>query len=438
MSDRTQNPREQGRRSSSLLRGNRKVYVLLIIFTHLLFLFLPDKFVWPKEVSNTSLIVHDADATILQAAAEQLEKSSIRFYMYDDPDITQNNTSFTTALIIWRRYHQEMENDEQMLAAIENSPLRTSNPEEAALFIPPIPFGRILTSSNNGPIFHAALNALVNHEIFRKHQGNKHVILSTAFILFRSGQIGNIPPMKHWYPKIYNMTAIQSWDPSAVYNDIHHAGGDWGDYHSELKSMTPLTRRSASVGLGNKNEVLDLTLATIEKFHNASNFVFYQSRTAPSVNNSTIFRHAPITNITQANFPKSSIGVGLEPEQWTREFKDSKFCLMIRGDSPHSHALGRSIRVGCIPVVAADVLPIYSPMFKATLNMSDYAVILSEQDLVNNAEKTLLKLNEMSDAEIELKIKHLAFAQRVIFTDHPQSLFVPAFLKEAMMATVVK
>ena len=86
-------------------------------------------------------------------------------------------------------------------------------------------------------------------------------------------------------------------------------------------------------------------------------------------------------------------------------------------------------------MVSSDHLPIFSPLFKSTLNMSDYSVIVKEQDLVNNPAQTLLKLNDLSEDEIEAKIKHLAFAQRVMFSDHPQSLFVEAFLREAKQAT---
>lgn len=70
--------------------------------------------------------------------------------------------------------------------------------------------------------------------------------------------------------------------------------------------------------------------------------------------------------------------------------------------------------------------------------MTDYAIVLREQELVNNPGKTLLQLDRISEEDIEVKIKHLVFAQRVIFTDHPQSLFVPALLKEAKMATEVQ
>jgi hypothetical protein len=88
-------------------------------------------------------------------------------------------------------------------------------------------------------------------------------------------------------------------------------------------------------------------------------------------------------------------------------------------------------------VVSSDFLPIFSPIFKATLQMDDYAVILNEQDLVKDTQNTLLKLNDLNDEYIESKIEHLKFVQRVWFQDHPESLFERAFLKEALHASEV-
>jgi len=47
----------------------------------------------------------------------------------------------------------------------------------------------------------------------------------------------------------------------------------------------------------------------------------------------------------------------------------------------------------------------------------------------------MLSLLELSEAQqIKAKIKHLSFAQRVTMMDHPKSLFVPAFLENAISA----
>ena len=379
----------------------------------------------------------------LQQAEHTLQAIHIRYYMYDDPDITLTGETRAAFELSDRngrknRFKHEEENDRQMILALEKSSLRTFNANEAQLFIPPIPMSSILISKSSD--FKTPMDALLNHPIFQRNLGNNHLLISTCFALHRY-HYRAYTQMKDYYHLIYNMTIVQSWDPVAVHNDLfHNETSNWGDYHSTLvkKEPTSLSRRSISVGLGSSNHDFPLNHATMEKFNSSTNFIFYHSRTEPSVNNSTMYRHAPITNITlDNNFPKSSIGWGLNPHEWLEEFSRSQFCLMIRGDSPHSHALWRSIRVGCIPVIISKHLPVYAPIFKSTLNMSDYAVILDEDELLRNATKALLTLREMTMQQVEIKLLHLAFAQRVLFTDHPESLFVPALLKEAIVAEEV-
>jgi len=393
-------------------------------------------------VGVTDIAVKDTTRLKLWKAAVELENLSTRFYMYDNPNITVKpggGNWYGSRPHIWKRYGIDIVNDEQIFAKLEKSPLRTRNPDEAELFIPPIPFGRILCFRKKkvAIAMQTAMNALLDDVLFQKYQGHKHVFINTNFIFFRSQQ-SQYTPMKDYYKHIYNSTVIQSSDHSAVYNELHHTDVNWGEFQHYKELVKPLTRRSASIGLGGVNTDVKLTLATLEKFHDSSNFIFYHSRSEPYFNNSTIFRHAPITNITSTGFPKSSIGWGLESNKYQFEHARSKFCLVIRGDTPHSHALWRSIRAGCIPVIASDLLPIYSPMFKATLNMTDFAVVVREQEFMKDLENELLQLIKMSEADIEVKIKHLAFAQRVIFTDHPQSLIVPALLQEAIFATEVQ
>lgn len=69
--------------------------------------------------------------------------------------------------------------------------------------------------------------------------------------------------------------------------------------------------------------------------------------------------------------------------------------------------------------------------------MNDYAIMLNEDDLIQDTQKTLMKLSNLDRGYIERKIQHLQFAQRVLFHDHPDSLFVKAFLKESLHASEV-
>ena len=312
----------------------------------------------------------------IQAKERALVNAPLRYYMYDEPNITLHHLTFQRNKKHWEKFQHETLYDDSMMEALEISPLRTEDPNEADLFIPPIPMGAILVSEDKD--FDFPFRELVKHPLFRKHQGNRHILISTPNIFYRSNKIADVIWMRKWHAQIYNMTPALSWDPNAVINAIKE-GVDFREYTTELKEATAMSRRSFSVGLGSSPGDIDLHLASMEKFRRSSNLIFYQTRTEVSYWNSTMFRHAPVTNITRASFPKSSIGFGLKDKgEWLRELGDSKFCLVIRGDTPHSKALWRSIRCGCILVVASDTLPICVPMCKSTLRVRDYAVISKE------------------------------------------------------------
>ena len=136
--------------------------------------------------------------------------------------------------------------------------------------------------------------------------------------------------------------------------------------------------------------------------------------------------------MNQLLWTNSSIGYGLPPDEWLREFSSSKFCAAIRGDTPHTHALLNAVKLGCIPVIVSDFYPMYAPSFPSTLKMEDYCVFNPEDDFIRDPAKELLKLMDLSEGAIRRKLEGLAFAQKVVLNDHPESLFVQAFLKESL------
>jgi hypothetical protein len=127
---------------------------------------------------------------------------------------------------------------------------------------------------------------------------------------------------------------------------------------------------------------------------------------------------------------RASIGLDIPPSQWLNEFAQSQFCLVIRGDTPHSHSLLRAVRVGCIPVIVSDFYYI-APTLKSSLNLEDFCIFIKEEEFQKDIAGQLSSLATLDKSYLRNKTKHLAWAQRVIFPDYVDSLFVPAFLKEA-------
>lgn len=134
----------------------------------------------------------------------------------------------------------------------------------------------------------------------------------------------------------------------------------------------------------------------------------------------------------------NSIGWDIPFDVWLEQFTDSKFCLVIRCDTPHTHALSRSIQAGCIPVIIADLLPTFAPFLPATLDVTDYSIMIKNADFIKDPQGKLMKLHNLTDEYIKEKIEALRFAQHVLVIpnyvdneNHQESLFVQAVLKEA-------
>eukprot|EP00979_Chaetoceros_neogracilis_P018640 scaffold10949_cov451-Chaetoceros_neogracile.AAC.1 len=277
--------------------------------------------------------------------------------MYDHPNITQEVSITGIRRPYWKAHFREALNDERIFTVLKKSPLRTLNPDEADVFVPAIPFSRIMNSEEQNRFFWA-LDTLENHEIFRKHYGHKHVLIGTVFILFRLN--ASVAPSlnERIATSFTNVTLAQSWDANAVAQALRD-GYDFHEYNKLVKSYhsKALTHSCISLGLAAsvsstivplpeyvnvpskdffpekvlEGDALPLTIASMEKWQNSSNFIFYQSKPGTSFHNSTIYRHAPITNITMSNLPKSKIGFGIDSRQeWAKEYIDSKFCLNIR------------------------------------------------------------------------------------------------------------
>ena len=124
----------------------------------------------------------------LQKVDRNLEETNICFCIYENTSITMVNDTSLIELMPKRLAHMnEVENDSQMLAALGQSPLRNYDPDEAEFFIVPTPMTKILLSRSED--YNTPINRLVYHkEYFRKHQGNKHVVISGDLPLFRIQQ----------------------------------------------------------------------------------------------------------------------------------------------------------------------------------------------------------------------------------------------------------
>jgi hypothetical protein len=364
-----------------------------------------------------------------------LKEISTRFYVYDDEAIDQpgSHTDRSTE-IDYSNLAPDAETDMLIINALKAHPLRTKDPQNADLFVVPLSTIAVKAQLKNetleNKVYEKAFGNLLASPWFQENNGNRHVIVSTWFGHFehRVNAYKKFlhDPMNQYYDQIWNVTLAGAKDRSGIEKLYQHkTHPDFQDWFKWERFQ--MTRSFFSLG-NIPMPGLPLIEPTFDKFMNSQYFIFYRIRpTKYWTPNSTEFRRAPLQQAVLDALPDSSIGYDLEKDEWLRHFSSSKFCLVVRGDDPKSHALLRAVKVGCIPVVISDAYPDYAPTLKSSINMHDYSIFIQESDFKKDPAKALQKLGELSEKDIKDKLLSLAWAQHVILPDHPESLFVPAF-----------
>ena len=371
------------------------------------------------------------NASETATSEDMLRELPIRYYVYPEMKISQKEHTWRKWLLT-ARYGTEADYELEILEALEKHPLRTDNASLADLFVIPTPVTQVLLHPKASSGYAEAFGALTTHAIWNQTRGNRHVMLALAMVVFDNKKAKFVRELSEWYPKLRNVTVAKNCDDVASYNLLLNDNVKSRGFERIFDERFPVTRSSFSIGLG-ISKTIPYHAATTQKFYNSSFLIFYRTRAEPSQKNSTPYRHAPLNiNLEDCQLEPSSIGLDLPEEEWLQHFSTSKFCPVIRGDSPHSHALLRAIKVGCIPVIISNLYKEYSSPFRSSLNMEDYSVMIDEEDFLADPGRELAKLKDLSTQEIAKKIDNLAFAQKLVLPDHPDSLLVPAFLRETM------
>jgi hypothetical protein len=369
--------------------------------------------------------------------AAELESAVLRYYIYNESSILEPEVVERT------RLQGRAGGELKFIEAFQKHTLRTLDPSQADFFIAPV-LVPVLRK-----YFRPAMDALISTPLFNRTKGKRHIFFALggrAFDDFPGG--GTVPQdLKSMYRHVVENAIIARDFDLLECEKMHkdnHNHGDWNEY---FRTVRPISRNMFSVGSSDGDE-FPLVPGSYDKFAGSNWTYFYHTRTVPMARGSTKYRDAPLyigQNNDLGDFSDvintSNIGLDIAFDPWRQGYCNSKFCLVIRGDTPHSHALLRSVRAGCIPVVVSDYYPRYGAPFKSSLNFSDFTILIDEKAFLENPGLELRKLMDdmktRKSAVLE-KIEGLKLAQRVLFPDHPQSLFVPAFLKEARLSLPIE
>ena len=272
-------------------------------------------------------------------------------------------------------------------------------------------------------------------------QGHRHIIVSTWWGLFehrllRYAKFRSDALVAHYDDAFWNVTVAHVKNRRGI-QQLFHAKPPRTDFQPWFAyERISLTRSQFSLGNIPPPHSVPFRPASYDRFRHAAHVWFYHVRnTTFWTRHSTDFRRAALQpHVRQQLPPSSSMGYGLPRDEWQRQFANAQFCLVVRGDDPNSHSLLRAVKVGCLPVVVSDALPWYAPTLPRSLHLSDYTIAIPEATFLQNPLAALLNVTQLSAPYLHDKMQALAWAQRVALPDHPHSLFVPAFLREAEYA----
>jgi len=365
-----------------------------------------------------------------------LESSTIRYYVYDDDKLVLSDIrekAIQDAPKTWRqkwgwRYFSYARGEIRWIEALERHPQRTRDPCEADFFVVPLPVGAVLFWGQT-QLLREAYQTLFDSALFQQ-QPERHVAaFATTEKIFGWGWWG----MSDEEMKKFNSTMIVRDSDGDAVEEWPNAGAC---RHSIKKNTDKYFSHIFSLGYGGEGSNPNNAYATLtsESWNKKRFWYFYRTRREPSVCNST-HRQVFFKNSTQLEtfeHQPFSIGFDLPPDKWLEQLIDSKFCLVIRGDQPGSRSLNRAIRAGCMPLIVSDVLPVFQSLYPKTLHYNDFAVMVQEEDFLEDPIGSLDKAIMLSKPKMEEKLEGLRLMQRIVSADQPDSLFVPAFAREVV------
>ncbi|KAL7493004.1 hypothetical protein ACHAWT_002160, partial [Skeletonema menzelii] len=365
---------------------------------------------------------------------ELLESSTIRYYVYDDDKLVLSDyreKAIQDAPKTWphkwgHRLFDYSRGEIRWIEALERHPQRTQDPCEADFFVVPIPVGAVLCWGQS-QVLREAFQSLFDSALFQQHPERHVAAFATTERVFGWNWWGlSDEEMKKFKSTmiVRDSDSLDEWPNS-------------GSCKRELKrSNHKYFSHVFSLGYGGEGSKPSnaYKIITSESWNQKKFWYFYHSRREPSLCNS-IHRQILLKNSTQLEMFEHqpfSIGFDILPDEWLERFVDSKFCLIIRGDQPGSRALDRAIRAGCMPLIVSDVLPVFHSLYPKTLQYTDFAVMVQEEDFLVDPIGSLDKAIKLSKPQMEEKLECLRLMQRIESADQPDSLFVPAFAREVV------
>jgi hypothetical protein len=108
-------------------------------------------------------------------------------------------------------------------------------------------------------------------------------------------------------------------------------------------------------------------------------------------------------------------------DEWKRNIINSRFTLVVRGDTPGSHAFVNGISAGCIPIIVSDLFEYGATPFNNVIPLHKYSVVIPEKAFMDNPTILMKTIEGLSEETIRSKLSVLVEVQKMMLLDHPES-----------------
>lgn len=322
-------------------------------------------------------------------------KQSVPFYMYNDAVMRMDSMSNCSG---WLQV-QDSGGDLALIEILHQHPWRVYDPHEAKVFIIPIPVASSMLYGDREcgeTHFHrmtSAFRRLYAHPVYQTYNASHYLHCQhwKCFLAWRWPAPDMFPPQLFNEGNLSNIMMgryeryLTTQSDCEKFNATFHICPPESDIKN-LKSQYPLTglyqlrwelsRCAIAVPYLPPADLPQLKPSFAE-WRARKNTVFCHTASHHYAWLATKLRHAPV-NGSFSSLPGVNVGFGLSRKDWLSEIAQSKFCLVLRGDTPTSHSLYNAIKVGCIPVIISGTFPMVGQPFSSQIPWSLLTVTLPE------------------------------------------------------------
>lgn len=335
------------------------------------------------------------------------------FYIYEELQFNKS-ISCTGAAKQLQWLRQVNVEDEMLFEQLSTHPQRTYDPDTAEVFIIPYLFAKEFECNpyTYTKRLEGAFEALVSQKSFQRNYGHDHLMGTFDYVFNAYWKLANMMVPRELSKHLANVTATryEIHNHEILHNDIFRPKSD--NVHTTSSLVVPYALKT------------DTNTSNIPWSMRPIRVWYYTQNKSCVTEYQTKLRHRPFLQETWSGQNLDRVGFTIPAEEWNRGWPKSRYCLVIRGDTPTSHALYHAVAHGCIPVIISDYIQHVGIPFG--IDVDAFSVRVSEQAWMRDGMHAVIRMLEKNPVE---KLSALARVRPFMLWEHPQSRVIEQIIQ---------